>query len=132
MDLGRQRGRVKLYRFNVTYGTWMKGWAEPSTIEEGGAPLEVECLHTSGSMGHRYHVEVLEEIRAMYDWSSAAQSLEVEPPKEKKKSLILEKPRIPQVKPVTVFTQKFSKWVNPRGRERLRLAAGLPGTRVGA
>lgn len=124
MDLGRQRGRKKLYRFNVVHAKWFRGWAEPSTIRaEDGEPLEVLSLHATNSMGYRHYVEVLEEVRALYNRSSAAQALEAEPVKKSKdKTLVIQRAKIPQKKPVTVFTEKYSKWVNASGERKTRLS----------
>ena len=132
MDLGRQRRRVALYRWGMLERLWMLSWpgpfpkdyecdgerpalktGEPTrdfTLVEprlGPYPLSDEVLTFA---------EAARAIAAIYDRSSAVQSLESDPPKKKRKLLVIPSATIPQDRPKTVLSEKRAGFVDGKSK----------------
>ena len=137
MDLRRQRRRVALYRFNLRERDWVVRWPGPydepagdverapwkasdGTVDFACVPprepaprLELDEVLT--------FVEAVKQIRALYERSSEAQSLEADP-LPKKKEVLIEVPAIPQDAPRTVYAERTGGLAGSKkvGRKKTR------------
>lgn len=139
MDLGRQRKRVALYRFNMLEHPWVMSWPGPfkENVEgdaERPASKTSEPTHEftlveprGGAIGPLAGVlslvQAVHEIRRVYEESSVAWLYETKPVK-KKKVLVIPTAAISQVAPEVVLKEKMVRLEGRRGGKTVESEGG--------